>query len=276
MPNTPTQKAALAERLEKRAVERVGFLQADLERRCREAYVLNNGKEQQFTGECRGELQAWREVLALLRASDSGEGPEAADSSTTYAMPKDGWVCFHCGERFTTYGSARDHFGKHEGAEAGCLIDRVALENGGTPERGRGLLMALRKAEAEIASLRAENERLGNDARLWHESEADRVRRIGHVQWWQELDSKQGEILALQERLAAKAASPARAALIAELRERETDLRALLASGIRKIQIHTLSEIIEREANLIARAIDALAAAPAEERAAASPPARIH
>ena len=27
-------------------------------------------------------------------------------------MPIDGWVCFHCGERFRTEGAARDHFGE--------------------------------------------------------------------------------------------------------------------------------------------------------------------
>lgn len=57
------------------------------------------------------------------------------------------WTCFHCGETFTTPGSARDHFGATPENVAGCLIDRVALEEGGKPERGRGLLMALRKAE---------------------------------------------------------------------------------------------------------------------------------
>lgn len=60
------------------------------------------------------------------------------------------WRCFHCGEVFTTVGAASDHFGTNEGAKPGCLIDRVALEEGGKPERGRGLLMALRKAEAKV------------------------------------------------------------------------------------------------------------------------------
>lgn len=60
------------------------------------------------------------------------------------------WNCFHCGEVFTTFGSARDHFGAKPDAEPGCLIDQVALEEGGKHERGRGLLMTLRKAEAEL------------------------------------------------------------------------------------------------------------------------------
>ena len=67
-----------------------------------------------------------------------------------------GWRCFHCGEVFTTIGAAGDHFGRAEGTMAGCLIDRVALEEGGKPERGRGLLMALRKAEAKLAAKEAD------------------------------------------------------------------------------------------------------------------------
>ena len=72
------------------------------------------------------------------------EGPTAV-----FAFPSHGIMCFHCGEVFTTYGAARDHFGSTPNAEAGCLIDRVAVEKGGKPERGRGLLMALRRTETE-------------------------------------------------------------------------------------------------------------------------------
>lgn len=50
-----------------------------------------------------------------------------------------GWDCFHCQEHFSTIGSARDHFGGDQGSLAGCQI-KVGEE--------RGLLMALRKAEA--------------------------------------------------------------------------------------------------------------------------------
>lgn len=66
----------------------------------------------------------------------------------TYDIPKDGWVCFHCGERFTTPGGARDHFGGTIYALAGCQI-KVGEE--------RGLLMALRKAEDELARYRNED-----------------------------------------------------------------------------------------------------------------------
>lgn len=62
----------------------------------------------------------------------------------TYPMPEHGWTCFHCGETFTTPGSAREHFGPTPNAEPGCLI-KVRL--GGE----RGLLNALRKAEKRLA-----------------------------------------------------------------------------------------------------------------------------
>ena len=57
-----------------------------------------------------------------------------------YAMPPDGWVCYHCGERFTTPGAAGDHFGVRPGDGLACRIK--AGEQ-------RGLVMALRKAQAE-------------------------------------------------------------------------------------------------------------------------------
>jgi hypothetical protein len=94
--------------------------------------------------------------------------------SSIYSAPRHGWTCFHCGETFTTPGSAADHFGVTPESTTGCLIDRVALEEGGKPERGRGLLMELRKVQAtatankeeierlqtELAALREENQKL--------------------------------------------------------------------------------------------------------------------
>ena len=59
----------------------------------------------------------------------------------TYEMPMHGWTCFHCGETFKTPGGARDHFGSEPLAEPGCKI-KAGEE--------RGLLMALRRAEAEL------------------------------------------------------------------------------------------------------------------------------
>ena len=63
----------------------------------------------------------------------------------TYNMPKHGWTCYHCGETFTTPGSAKDHFGGDPLSLAACQIKAG-------PERG--LLMSLRKAEEEIWRLR--------------------------------------------------------------------------------------------------------------------------
>ena len=62
----------------------------------------------------------------------------------TYRMPADGWVCFHCGERFTTSGSAAIHFGRRPSSTAGCLI-KVGEE--------WGLLMEVRRLEAEVREL---------------------------------------------------------------------------------------------------------------------------
>lgn len=63
----------------------------------------------------------------------------------TYNAPVGGWTCFHCGENFKTPDSARDHFGFDPSADPACRI-KIGAE--------RGLLMALRKAEDEIARRR--------------------------------------------------------------------------------------------------------------------------
>ena len=63
----------------------------------------------------------------------------------TYQQPADGWVCFHCGERFTTFGAGEDHFGSRPDDIAACLI-KVGSE--------RGLVMELRRVQAELRELR--------------------------------------------------------------------------------------------------------------------------
>lgn len=63
----------------------------------------------------------------------------------TYAAPAHGWTCFHCGETFTTPGAARNHFGFEPSADPACRI-KLGAE--------RGLVMALRKAEAAIEEMR--------------------------------------------------------------------------------------------------------------------------
>ena len=59
-------------------------------------------------------------------------------------MPPDGWVCFHCGERFTTVGGAMVHFDRRPSSTAGYLI-KVGEE--------RGLLLEIRRLEAEARKL---------------------------------------------------------------------------------------------------------------------------
>lgn len=90
------------------------------------------------------EIKTTREMISERLAAQSTPSP-VAGGGETYAKPAHGWTCFHCGETFTTFGSARDHFGATPNAEPGCLIKvRLGEE--------RGLLMALRKAEAVLAS----------------------------------------------------------------------------------------------------------------------------
>ena len=62
----------------------------------------------------------------------------------TYPAPANGWTCFHCGETFRTPGSARDHFGCTPASDLACRI-KAGDE--------RGLLMALRKAEAALTNI---------------------------------------------------------------------------------------------------------------------------
>ena len=62
----------------------------------------------------------------------------------TCRMPPDGWVCFHCGERFTTVGGAQVHFGRWPRDTPGCLIKAG---------EARGLLMEVRRLEAELREL---------------------------------------------------------------------------------------------------------------------------
>lgn len=66
----------------------------------------------------------------------------------TLPIPEHGWTCFFCGETFTTIGAARDHFGNEPFADTACRI-KVGEE--------RGLVMALRRAEKELARYRAED-----------------------------------------------------------------------------------------------------------------------
>jgi hypothetical protein len=101
---------------------------------------------------------------------ERGADPSAALRQEIERRPS--WTCFHCGETFTTVGAAQDHFGATPENNVGCLIDRVALEEGGKPERGRGLLMALRKAEAENLRLHEMERQLWWPKQLLQRAEA--------------------------------------------------------------------------------------------------------
>lgn len=88
-----------------------------------------------------------------------------------YNRPPHGWTCFHCGETFTTTGSARDHFGAEPTARPGCMLKvSVGAE--------RGLLAELRKLELELG-------------RLYRETPEDPSQKV-------ELDSARAEIAALR------------------------------------------------------------------------------
>lgn len=95
-----------------------------------------------------------RDIIRALAAApvagarEVGLPPLPGPTPDTYAKPAHGWTCFHCGETFKTLGGARDHFGAKPDAMPGCLI-RVQ------PGDERGLVMALRTAEAEIERLKA-------------------------------------------------------------------------------------------------------------------------
>lgn len=166
------------------------------------------------------------------------------------------WRCFHCDEVFTDEAEARDHFGGDEGKVAACRLSRDDVRQ-------------LRALELLNAKWQRECENLENDARLWHESEADRVRRIGHVQWWQELDSREGEKLALQER-------------VSTLESELAALRANLGAGREPqdsndvLALRTIADIMAKDsveglnlsgvARLIHRVLRALPAPPGAAR----------
>lgn len=86
-------------------------------------------------------------VRPLDGETEQKAGPFARRTRLGY--PALGWTCFHCGETFTTPGAAQDHFGCSQSDDPACRI-KMGEE--------RGLVMALRKAEAEIRRLCSEEE----------------------------------------------------------------------------------------------------------------------
>ncbi|RFC66494.1 DUF551 domain-containing protein [Fulvimarina endophytica] len=87
-----------------------------------------------------------------------------ADNSPTYPAPADGWVCFHCGLRFTTGASAEAHFGCSPAGKPVCLATRAA--------RSDALADALREACKII------REHVETGSVLWSKNgEMEQVRR---------------------------------------------------------------------------------------------------
>lgn len=162
------------------------------------------------------------ECPALLNEDSGGDArlSMAIDDALASPPAKDIWRCFHCGEVFTTWGSAQDHFGVRDGVVPGCLIDQVAVEEGGKPERGRGLLMALRTAEAAYERLQAQQ--LEEDTTLHRELARVRSEMDAAVRRAEEAGYARGLAAAL-------AAPPAEDAFIASQTPLEPEARAVLA-----------------------------------------------
>ena len=89
------------------------------------------------------------EHLIRTRLANTRRALESALTiMNAYEKPPQGWTCFHCGETLTTFGAARDHFGADPLCDPACRV-KAGEE--------RGLVMALRRAEAELARYRAED-----------------------------------------------------------------------------------------------------------------------
>ena len=58
----------------------------------------------------------------LLRQQMDAAQVDGAERRDTYPAPADGWVCFHCGERFVTPNAAREHFGFDPAATPACRL----------------------------------------------------------------------------------------------------------------------------------------------------------
>lgn len=89
-----------------------------------------------------------------VRCPRCGALPDGSEPwpAGTYAAPRDGWTCYHCGETFYNNFLAAQHFGAPPDGVPGCLLK---------VERGeRGLLASLREAEAELARYRQEDTEL--------------------------------------------------------------------------------------------------------------------
>ena len=78
-------------------------------------------------------------VVGMKRRARTWATTDDAEAPT-YEAPWDGWVCFHCGERFHSYMPARMHFGPTPDSVPSCCL-------------GPDDLIALRRAEAQVEYL---------------------------------------------------------------------------------------------------------------------------
>jgi hypothetical protein len=101
---------------------------------------------------------------------------DLAETPETYTVPEHGWTCFYCGETFTAFGDARAHFGGYQPfADAACRI-KAGEE--------RGLVMALRRAEMQLAGYRAEDSDKDRAMRAMeskHQQELRRAEEAGYA-----------------------------------------------------------------------------------------------
>lgn len=119
----------------------------------------------------------------------------------TYNAPPHGWTCFHCGETFTTPGSARDHFGTTPDEKPGCVLK---VELGGQ----RGLIMELRRLQDQVRDLLADVSDETTFYRDYHAKLASDVQQFkpfkkcrSLTDVFNEFDSMEGRALAAEEQV---------------------------------------------------------------------------
>lgn len=122
-------------------------------------------------------------------------------SEDTYTAPAHGWTCFHCGETFTTPGTARDHFGTLPDETAACVMK---VELGGQ----RGLIMELRRLQDENRRLHQD---ISDESTFYRDYHAKLASDLGQFKPFKkcrtlndvfnEFDFMEGRALAAEEQL---------------------------------------------------------------------------
>lgn len=137
-------------------------------------------------------------ALAPRLIPRGGEAVPAAGASADGVPPAGGWTCFHCGDAFKDFGSARDHFGMTPAGVPGCIV-KAGEE--------RGLLLALRKSEAREEELRIERDRLLDQLDAAQGVQADLPRLVPGAtsvyDVWCHLETNYGRAKAAEDVLAA-------------------------------------------------------------------------